>query len=73
MQQGESGGTAEPSDNGGAEVKGSERKWIALGLLLAIAGLAWETIDPGKIRSVVLLLLLLFAVRVLLAAASSSR
>ena len=55
----------------GSRYRGSARKWIALGLLAAIAVLAWSTIDPGKIRSVVLLLLLMFAVRVLLAASSS--
>ena len=37
------------------------RKWIALGLLLVLCGLAGKTIDPGKVRSVVLLLLGFFA------------
>jgi hypothetical protein len=56
-----SGGT------GPAEEKSPARRWIALGLLAAISGLAWKTIGPGKIRSVVLLLLLMFVVRILLA------
>jgi hypothetical protein len=47
------------------------RKWIALAVLAGIAGLAWETIDPGKIRSVVLLLMLAFAVRIALTASTS--
>ena len=47
------------------------RKWIALGLLVALACLAVKTIDPGKVRSVVLLLLGFFALRIVLAAAAS--
>jgi hypothetical protein len=47
------------------------RKWIALGLLVALAVLAVKTIDPGKVRSVVLLLLGFFALRIALAAAAS--
>ncbi len=47
------------------------RKWIALGLLVALAGLAVKTIDPGKVRSVVLLLLVFFALRIVLAASAS--
>ncbi len=47
------------------------RKWIALGMLVALACLAVKTIDPGKVRSVVLLLLVFFALRIVLAAAAS--
>jgi hypothetical protein len=47
------------------------RKWIALGLLVVLAGLAVKTIDPGKARSVVLLLLGFFALRIVLTAAAS--
>jgi hypothetical protein len=47
------------------------RKWIALAALAALGGLAWETIEPGKVRSVVLVLLLAFALRIVLTASSS--
>jgi hypothetical protein len=47
------------------------RKWIALGLLVILAALAVKTIDPGKVRSVVLLLLGFFALRIVLMAAAS--
>jgi hypothetical protein len=47
------------------------RKWIALGFLVVLAGLAVKTIDPGKVRSVVLLLLVFFALRILLTAFAS--
>ena len=47
------------------------RKWIALGLLVVLAGLAVKTIDPGKVRSVVLVLLVFFALRIALTAAAS--
>jgi hypothetical protein len=56
------------ADNGPRSPK---RKWIALGLLVALAGLAVKTIDPGKVRSVVLLLLFFFALRIALTAAAS--
>jgi hypothetical protein len=42
------------------------RMWIALGLLVIFCGLAVKTIDPGKIRTVVLVLLAFFAVRIVL-------
>jgi hypothetical protein len=42
------------------------RMWIALGLLVVFCGLAIKTIDPGKIRTVVLVLLAFFAVRIVL-------
>jgi hypothetical protein len=38
--------------------------WMALGLLVVLCGLAVKTIDPGKIRTVVLLLLAFFALRI---------
>jgi hypothetical protein len=47
------------------------RKWIALGMLLVLAGFAVKTIDPGKVRSVVLLLLGFFALRIALTAFAS--
>jgi hypothetical protein len=47
------------------------RKWIALALLLALAGLAVKTIDPGRVRSVVLVLLGFFALRIALTASAS--
>jgi hypothetical protein len=47
------------------------RKWIALGLLLVLCGLAVKTIDPGRVRLVVLLLLGFFALRIVLAASAS--
>jgi hypothetical protein len=47
------------------------RKWIALGMLLVLAGLAVKTIDPGRVRSVVLLLLGFFALRIALTAFAS--
>jgi hypothetical protein len=40
--------------------------WMALGLLVVLCGLAVKTIDPGKVRSVVLLLLGFFALRIVL-------
>ncbi len=42
------------------------RMWMALGLLVVLCGLAVKTIDPGKVRSVVLLLLGFFALRIVL-------
>jgi hypothetical protein len=47
------------------------RKWIALALLVALSGLAVKTIDPGKIRTVVLLLLGVFALRIVFTASAS--
>ena len=42
------------------------RMWVSLAFLLLLCGLAVKTIDPGKIRSVVLVLLGFFAVRIVL-------
>jgi hypothetical protein len=53
------------------QVAGGKRKLIALVFLAALAGLAWVTMDAGKIRLVVLILLGGFALRIALAAGSS--
>jgi hypothetical protein len=45
--------------------------WVGLGLLGLFCGLAVKTMDPGRIRSVVLLLLGFFAVRIVLAGLAS--
>jgi hypothetical protein len=47
------------------------RKWIALAVLVVLSLLAVKTIDPGRVRSVVLLLLGFFAVRIVLATYAS--
>jgi hypothetical protein len=49
----------------------AKRKWIALALLAALAGLAWQTMEPGRIRLVVLVLIGGFALRIALTAAGS--
>ena len=48
-----------------------KRMGIALAVLVALSLLAVKTIDPGKVRSVVLILLGFFAVRIVLAAVAS--
>ena len=52
-------------------VGSSGRMWIALAMLALVAGLTFETIDPGKFRTVVLVLLAFFAVRIVLTASAS--
>ena len=47
------------------------RKWIALAVLALLAGFAVKTIDPGKVRTVVLVLLGFFALRIVLIASAS--
>ena len=47
---------------------GNRRKYAALAGLAAIAVLAWFTMDPGKIRLVVMILLGGFAARIALTA-----
>jgi hypothetical protein len=47
------------------------RMWMSLALLVVLCGLAVKTIDPGKVRSVVLLLLGFFALRIVLAGFAS--
>ena len=54
-----------------SERRPAARKWIALGLLLVLCGLAVKTIDPGRVRWVVLLLLGFFALRIVLTAFAS--
>ncbi len=61
----------EPPGTGVDEDRNPARKWIALALLAALAGLAWKTIDPGKIRAVVLILLAAFGLRIMLTASAS--
>ena len=52
-------------------VSGPKRKAIALAVLAVLAGLAWGTIDPGRVRLVALILLGAFALRVVLTASGS--
>ena len=47
------------------------RKWIALMLLAGIAGLAWFTMEAGKVRLLVFVLLAGFALRILLTTSRS--
>ena len=47
------------------------RMWVGLALLVMLCGLAVKTMDPGKVRSVVLLLLGFFALRMVLIAFAS--
>ncbi len=47
------------------------KMWIALLVLAALAGLAWITLDPGRIRLLVMVLLGGFAFRIVLTAARS--
>jgi hypothetical protein len=49
-------------------VSGAKRKLIALALLASLAVLAWYTMDPGKVRLVVMILLGGFALRIALTA-----
>jgi hypothetical protein len=50
------------------QLTGARRKYAALAGLAAIALLAWFTLDPGKIRLVVMILLGGFALRIALTA-----
>ena len=50
---------------------GNGRLWIALAVFALLSALAWSTMDPGKLRSLILVLLAFFAVRTLLARVSS--
>jgi len=47
-------------------VRGVQRKIVALLVLAVLAGLAWSTIDPGKVRMLVFVLLGGFGLRILL-------
>ncbi|HEX3437016.1 MAG TPA: hypothetical protein VHT24_09645 [Pseudacidobacterium sp.] len=51
-------------------VRGIQRKMVALLVLAVLAALAWSTIDPGRIRMLVLVVLGGFALRILLTARS---
>ena len=62
---------AGPGNASGRAPGSPARKWIALALLVALAGLTVKTIDPGKVRSVVLLLLGIFGLRIALTASAS--
>jgi hypothetical protein len=57
---------SQPESGERSKLEGPARKWIALAVLAALAGLAWGTIDPGRVRLVVLLLLAVFALRIVL-------
>jgi hypothetical protein len=50
------------------QLTGAKRKYAALTGLAAIAALAWFTLDPGRIRLVVVILLGGFALRIALTA-----
>ena len=47
-------------------VAGAKRKLLALAGLAVLAALAWYTLDPGRVRLVVLVLLGGFALRIVL-------
>jgi hypothetical protein len=47
-------------------VAGVKRKVVALVGLTFVAGLAWSTLEPGKVRLVVLVVLAGFAIRIAL-------
>jgi hypothetical protein len=49
----------------------AKRKWIALAMLAVLAGLVWQTMDPGKIRIIVLILIAGFALRIVLTPSGS--
>jgi hypothetical protein len=53
------------------EPRSQGRTWVSLILLAVLCGLALKTIDPGKVRSLVLVLLGFFAVRIVLAGLAS--
>ena len=53
------------------EPRSPGRMWLSLALLVVVSGLAFQTIDPGKVRTVVLLLLGFFALRIVLAGFAS--
>jgi hypothetical protein len=53
------------------EERSPARKWIALALLAVLAGLAWKTIEAGKIRTAVLVILGAFGLRIILTASAS--
>ena len=48
-----------------------KKKWIAIAILALLAALARFTMEPGKIRLVVLILIASFALRIVLATTGS--
>ena len=46
------------------QIEGTKRKLIALASLALLAALAWTTMDPGRVRLVVVILLGGFAFRI---------
>ncbi len=59
------------AESDGFAPQSRKRMWVALGLLMVLSALAVKTIDPGRVRSVVLVLLGFFALRVVLATLAS--
>ena len=53
------------------QVEGIRRKMVALAVLAALAGLAYGTIDAGRVRNLVFVLLGGFALRIMLTAGRS--
>ncbi len=47
-------------------VEGGKRVLVALAILACTGGLAWATMDAGKVRSIVLVVLAGFALRIAL-------
>ena len=47
------------------ELSGSAKAMVASGMLLALLALSWFTLEPGNIRTLVMLVLGLFLFRVL--------
>ncbi|HEX3661543.1 MAG TPA: hypothetical protein VHU89_08925 [Acidobacteriaceae bacterium] len=46
------------------QIEGTKRKLLALASLAALAALAWTTLDPGRVRLLVVVLLGGFAFRI---------
>ena len=65
--------TEEPEapESGRGEGRRQVRKWIALALLAGLAGLAWKTLDAGKIRTIVVVILAAFGLRIMLTGSAS--
>jgi hypothetical protein len=53
------------------EMKRATKKWISIAILAGIAGAAWFTMEPGKMRLVVVILIASFALRIVLATTGS--
>jgi hypothetical protein len=52
-------------------IAGGKRKLVALASIAVLAGLAWYTLDPGRIRLVAMILLGGFALRIALTASTT--